>query len=130
MKTATIGYPIGHVNFSSPPFGNSADAQRLIPVKQSKQTVLLCSSSIAYARSEHVYVEIFFGGNQRMVHRDSLSGLVDKLPEDVFLRVHRSFVVDLNRVSGWRSDALYVGKTVIPISRSRRREVLERLESL
>jgi len=81
----------------------------------------MCSSSIAYARAEHIYVEIYFGGNRRMLHRDSLATLLETLPEEAFLQVHRSYVVNLKWVNGWRSDALFIGDAKIPISRNRRR---------
>jgi len=90
----------------------------------------MCSSSIAYARAEHIYVEIFFGGNRRMLHRDSLAALLETLPEEAFMQVHRSYVVNLKWVKEWRSDALFIGDAKIPISRNRRQEVMARLQSL
>lgn len=90
----------------------------------------MCSSSIAYVRAEHVYVEIYFGGNRRMLHRDSLAALMKTLPEEAFMQVHRSYIVNLKWVKGWRSDTLFIGDATIPISRNRRQEVVARLQSL
>jgi len=101
---------------------------RLIPIKQSRRAMLMCSSSIAYARAEHIYVEIYFGGNRRMLHRDSLATLLETLPEEAFLQVHRSYVVNLKWVNGWRSDAAQNAGAVKWIKEQRFAHIWPRLE--
>lgn len=75
------------------------------------------------------YLEAY--GNYIKVHLDSgmilvagtLSVMERALPSDRFLRVHRSFVVAMDRIKRITSDEIRVGSTGVPIGRSYRSEV-------
>ncbi len=58
-----------------------------------------------------------------------LGAFEDKLPRQNFMRVHRSFIVNLARVDalGEQSDFLLFGKKQVPVSRNFRDELMERL---
>lgn len=101
-----------------------------IVVEKGKLQVSIAVENILFARAEHVYVNIFFSNNQRVVQRSSLSGLLGQLPNSEFLQVHRSFVVNLRWVESWTKETVTVGGKHIPISRSRRKDVLQRLALL
>jgi DNA-binding LytR/AlgR family response regulator len=70
-------------------------------------------------------------GNYVKVHLDretilvpeTMARLEKSLPAEQFLRVHRSYIVALDRVEQIRSRAMRVGDIEIPIGRSYRREV-------
>jgi DNA-binding LytR/AlgR family response regulator len=46
----------------------------------------------------------------------SLKSLEEKLPEDSFMRIHRSFIVNLNEVQTIERSRIIFDKTYIPIS--------------
>lgn len=75
---------------------------------------------ILYLQAEHVYLNIFFQKEQRVMQRGSLSALLAQLPETCFFRVHRSYGVNLGWVEGWTSkEILLTGGHRIPLSRGR-----------
>jgi DNA-binding LytR/AlgR family response regulator len=76
-----------------------------------------------------LYLEAY--GNYVKVHLDSgmilvagtLTVMEQSLPSDRFLRVHRSFVVAMDRIERIASDEVRIGGNGIPIGRSYRSEV-------
>lgn len=54
-----------------------------------------------------------------------LKKLEDRLPEDRFLRVHRSFIVNIQSVQGFEGNMLYVENNKIPVSKSHQEEVFK-----
>jgi two-component system LytT family response regulator len=69
-------------------------------------------------------------GDESHVMRESLRNLEQRLDPGRFVRVHRSAIVNLERVSEIRGGAdltIVVGRHLLPVSRRRRAELLRRL---
>lgn len=65
--------------------------------------------------------------------RTSLRDLEERLPNDRFIRIHRTYIVQITQVRAldYRSSTVQVGEHhTLPLSRSHREEVLQRLEPL
>lgn len=54
----------------------------------------------------------------------TLKELESKLPNH-FLKVHRSYIVNLNKIEVLTTDELIINKTTIPIGQTYRKEVME-----
>lgn len=64
-----------------------------------KNKTVIKFNSILYIKSDAHYVEIFIEDKQRpIIERSSLSSFLKKLPETHFLRIHKSYIVNLNKV--------------------------------
>lgn len=100
-----------------------------ILIEDGKVQIRIAVENILFAKAEHVYVGIYFSNDQRVFQRGSLAGLLNQLPADQFLQVHRSYVVNLRWVESWTKDTISIGGKEIPISRARRSVVLERLKN-
>ncbi|KAA3635933.1 MAG: LytTR family transcriptional regulator, partial [Bacteroidetes bacterium] len=61
----------------------------------------------------------------RHVTLESLKNLEQLLPENDFIRVHKSYIVAKDKVQQLNGNMLEIGKHKIPISRSKREEVVE-----
>lgn len=57
----------------------------------------------------------------------SMRDLEEQLPSDTFMRVHRSFIVNLKHVEVVERGRIVFGKTYIPIADSRREDFMERI---
>ena len=55
---------------------------------------------------------------------------MDRLPEKDFLRVHRSFIIRINRIESVEDDTVSYKEKIIPIGKSHRSEVYKRLNIL
>jgi DNA-binding LytR/AlgR family response regulator len=60
----------------------------------------------------------------RFVTLESLKNLEDLLPKDNFIRVHKSYIIAKNKVQSLDGNMLEIGKNKIPISRSKRDEIV------
>ncbi|MEP6261698.1 MAG: LytTR family DNA-binding domain-containing protein [Gillisia sp.] len=61
------------------------------------------------------------------VIRETISGLEAKLPESDFIRIHRSFIIAINKIDSYSNEEVIIQKKSLPISRTYKEEVLKRL---
>ncbi|MCB0650098.1 MAG: response regulator transcription factor [Saprospiraceae bacterium] len=61
----------------------------------------------------------------RHVTLESLKNLEQLLPQEAFIRVHKSFIVAKDKVQQLNGNMLEIGKHKIPISRTKKEEVVE-----
>ena len=81
---------------------------------------------VLYFESEKDYVFIYTK-KKRYMALLSLKQLEKELPPERFVRVHRSFLVPLDKVEKMENHKLVIGKSHIPVSRSLQDEIYERL---
>jgi DNA-binding LytR/AlgR family response regulator len=63
--------------------------------------------------------------DDRFVYSMVLKQFENKLPESQFMRVHRSYIVNMAKVTGFDGGMIHVGNSKIPISRNTRDELLK-----
>lgn len=61
--------------------------------------------------------------NKLIVSKQSISSLEEMLPKDSFIRVHRSYIIAVNKIDSYNSDLIEIGNKQIPIGRLFRHEV-------
>jgi DNA-binding LytR/AlgR family response regulator len=64
--------------------------------------------------------------DQKYVLVSNLSSLHEKMAHPLFLRVHRSFIVNLQRIDSFEENRLFIRDKEIPISKSNRAEFIRR----
>lgn len=72
-------------------------------------------NNIQYIKSDNVYVEIFTEGH-RYIQRKFLGQISKELPSQ-FVRVHRSYLVNMDRVSELNKTFALIDGRKIPVSR-------------
>ena len=83
-------------------------------------------SDILYIESMKDYVKVVTG-NETIITKQSISSVEAMLPEQKFIRTHRSFIVAAAAIYSFTSELINVGKTEIPIGRLYRQQVLKTL---
>lgn len=86
-------------------------------------------NDIFYLQVDHIYVNVHLDNGKQIVLRNSLKEMLDQLPKEQFVQTHRSFAINNKKVSHWDQQYIYVNGKAIPISRSRRKEVLQILDT-
>ena len=71
---------------------------------------------IQYIEGLREYVKIVIKDDKPVMSLMSLKSLEEKLPKQQFMRVHRSFIVNLNEVETIERSRIIFGKTYIPVS--------------
>ncbi len=100
----------------------------VLPLKTSEGTVSISSNDIRYVEVfDHNLVYHTVSGTYNV--RGRISDVSEKLDRRNFVLCNRSFVVNLRYVSNITADSLTVGDTLISISKSRRKELMQRFSS-
>jgi len=75
------------------------------------------------------YILIKTESKNYTVH-STLKKIGEKLPEDLFLKVHRSYIVNFQKIIDIEDNSILIGSDVIPVSRSNRGELMNRINLL
>jgi len=94
--------------------------------RSDRKMVKICFDEIQYIESIGDYVKIHLEG-KTVVTRESMSGIEAKLPQSAFLRTHRSFIVAVDHIDSFTSEYIEIGKKQVPVSRTYKDMVMERL---
>jgi DNA-binding LytR/AlgR family response regulator len=96
-------------------------------VRSDRKTVKILYDDIMYIESLGDYVKIFSSSRQTTITREKISILYKRLPTS-FLRIHRSFIVNTDKVLSYSKETLNVDSHELPISRTFKVGVMEKLE--
>jgi len=91
----------------------------IISVPFNKGLHIIKCNSILFLQSQSSYTMIFQEGKKEIVSSHTLKSFESQLPKEQFLRIHRSYIVNLNRVETIINSpfSVVVGKHTIPISK-------------
>lgn len=86
-------------------------------LKVEYQLVRVAYQDILYIEGLKDYVKVHLqSSNKPILSLTSLKALEEKLPARKFMRVHRSFIVSLDRISSLNRNSIQIEKTTIPVS--------------
>jgi len=94
-----------------------------------KRLVKISFDSINLIEAKGDYILIKTDKENYTVH-STLKKIEDKLPEDLFLKVHRSFIINIKKIVDIEDSSVLIGKNVVPVSRSSKPELMKRLNLL
>lgn len=95
-------------------------------VRSDRKMVKVRFKEINYIESLSDYVKIFTD-KETIITRETISNIESKLPSNEFLRTHRSYIVSMPKIDSFTNEFLELDKKVIPISRSYKENVLQKL---
>ena len=85
--------------------------------------------SIYLVEAKGDYINVKTEEKNYTVH-STLKKIEDKLPSDLFLKVHRSFIINTKKIIDIEDNSVLIKKDVIPVSRANRPELMKRLNLL
>lgn len=86
-------------------------------VKSDYKLIRIELADIKYIESQHEYIKIHLVNNNPVMTQLSLKSIEEQLPNDRFMRVHRSYIVNLAKISVIeRNRIVFDGKVYIPVS--------------
>jgi DNA-binding LytR/AlgR family response regulator len=95
-------------------------------LKTDQQWVRVDTGDLLYIESLRDYVKVVTTKKTFIVHQP-LADISARLPEDRFIRVHRSYTISIGKVDRISQHCAHIGDKIIPISRANRPEVYRRL---
>jgi two-component system LytT family response regulator len=86
-------------------------------VKSEYKLIRIELDDIKYIESQHEYIKIYLSNNTAVMTQLSLKSIEEQLPPGRFMRVHRSYIVNLAKISVIeRNRIVFDGKIYIPVS--------------
>lgn len=99
-------------------------------VKGNKQLQKVYIDDIIYIESQRDYVKIRLEGNGEVTTRQTISYYEEFLPAQRFLRIHRSFVVAIRKVTAFEANRVLIGDIAIPVGRNYKQTVADHLRAI
>ncbi|RLD78424.1 MAG: DNA-binding response regulator [Bacteroidetes bacterium] len=93
-----------------------AKEKSFIFLKVNKKLIKVKFEDILYIESLKDYIKVFTLPDNYLVHK-SLTGITEELPSDLFLRIHRSFTVALDKIKEIEGNTVQIDNKRIPIGR-------------
>lgn len=139
-KYAIEGFRVNAVDYLLKPFSYQEfltavqKARKLIEMEKAALPTIEVSSQFLFVKSEYKirrinfddilyveglkdYIKVYLVSEPKpILSLNSMKLVEQKLPADQFMRVHRSFIVNLNRVNMIERGRIIFGKTYIPVS--------------
>ena len=85
--------------------------------------------SIYLVEAKGDYIQVKTEDKNYTVH-STLKKIEEKLPDSLFLKVHRSYIINIKKIIDIEDNSVLIKKDVIPVSRSNRPELMKRLNLL
>lgn len=95
-------------------------------VKSNGKFEKILFEELLYVEAADNYV-LFHLNNRRLISYITFRSIGEHLPTQQFIRVHKSFIVALNKINRLDGEEIIIGSHSIPISRNRKEEVLNRI---
>jgi DNA-binding LytR/AlgR family response regulator len=99
-----------------------------IYVRRNERMIKIMISDIYYFEADRNYCKIF-AKNKECLLVMTLKEINDKLPQEHFLRIHRSFIINLSHVDEVAGTHVVINKKAIPLSKTLRAELMNRLQT-
>lgn len=85
-------------------------------LKVEYQLVRVALNEILYIESLKDYVKVWLEGKDKaLLSLSSLKALEERLPPNRFMRIHRSFIISLDKITSINKTAVHIGKTLITV---------------
>jgi DNA-binding LytR/AlgR family response regulator len=85
-------------------------------------------SKIKWIEAYGDYIKVVTDDESHLV-LSTMKGFEKELPEGKFIRVHKSYIINLDRVEKFNSKFAEIGNTKIPLSRNKKEEIVKAIEN-
>ncbi len=106
--------------------GNGSAEEDHIFIKSDGKLVRLNYSDILFIESMGDYVK-FVTGDKKYITHNTIKNLEEKVSKQHFMKVHRSYIININKIDDIRENDLFIKGNEIPISKAHRSDVMKRL---
>lgn len=96
-------------------------------VRSDRRMIKVDFNTIIYIESFSDYIKIHLA-NETIITRETITSIEAKLPNEQFLRIHRSFIIAIDKITSFTNEHVVIHDKALTISRSYKKSVLEVLE--
>jgi len=92
-----------------------ATGSQTIFIKSDYKMVQVDLNAITYIESQNEYIRVFVENEKPVMTLLSMKAIEERLPTDKFMRIHRSYIVNLQKITLVSKGSVVIGKTHIPV---------------
>jgi two-component system, LytTR family, response regulator len=98
---------------------SSSDEEDYFFLRSDHHSVRINFSDIIYIEGLNDYVKIFLRNNPKpIISLINLKGILERLPREKFMRVHRSYIIPVNLIISVHNQRISLGSATIPIGKT------------
>jgi DNA-binding LytR/AlgR family response regulator len=98
-------------------------------VRQREKMIKIIVADILYIEADRNYCRIFTKNNEYVLSI-TLKTIEEKLTNHIFLRVHRSYIVNLSHIDAVADDHVIINQKAMPVSEGLKEKLLQRIQTL
>jgi len=87
----------------------------------------IASVNVVEAKGDYIHIKT---EQKNYIVHSTLKKIEEKLPTSLFLKVHRTYIINTKKIVDIEDNSVLIGKDVIPVSRANRPELMKRLNML
>jgi len=128
IQKALDNKPVETIQSSQEELPNSSSKDDLF-VNVDRKLIKIDIPTIQVIEAKGDYILIKTEQKNYTVH-STLKKIQERIQRDYFIKVHRSFIINIKEIVDIKDNSVLISKSVIPISRSKRPELMQRLNLL
>ncbi|MGB2116096.1 MAG: LytR/AlgR family response regulator transcription factor [Flavobacteriaceae bacterium] len=125
ISKAEQGYNNSKVNGIS--VQDSSDNDLYVNIDRRLIKIDIPSIYLVEAKGDYINVKT---SEQNYTVHSTLKKIEEKLPDHLFLKVHRSYIINVKEIIDIEDNSVLIKKDLVPVSRSNRPELMKRLNLL
>jgi DNA-binding LytR/AlgR family response regulator len=98
-----------------------------ILIKSEKKIYSVSLSDLLYIEGCGDYIKVRTEDRTLIVH-DTMKGFISTLPPEIFMRVHKSYAVNLKKVEFLDGNTIHISGSTVQVSPQHREELIQRLQ--
>lgn len=118
---ASVQLAVGLMNENKPEKDNG---YKVIVLKDGHKYHKIDLSTVLYIKSDANYIHVFQKNDKQFMLRSSLGNFHNLCPQELFIRIHRSYVVNINEIDKVSAENVEIGNIEIPVSRLVKEELM------
>ena len=98
-------------------------------IRNNDKMIKIFIHDLLYVEAERNYCKLHCKNKEHLLV-STLKDLTEKLPSNLFLRIHRSFIVNISHIDEIATSHVVIGKKAIPITADLKKELLLHLQKV
>lgn len=98
-------------------------------IKNNDKMIKIFINDLLYIEAERNYCKLYCKGKEHLLV-STLKDLDEKLPSNLFLRIHRSFIVNISHIDEIATSHVVIARKAIPITAELKKELLLHLQKV
>ena len=85
-------------------------------IKSGNEIKRIAFKNILFIKSLDNYIEVYHN-SERLISRNTLSEILEQLPNNQFIQVHRSYIINISNIENYKHPLILIGNHTIPVSK-------------